>query len=67
MTEETARMWLVALAGAIALAGLLAWLSEVSWASPGPPVQPPGPSGPAPWEVSQVIEEARRITREATE
>lgn len=65
MTGLDARVVAVAILGAIILGALLAWLQELSWASPGE--YSPPPEGPAAWEVSQLIEEARRITREASE
>lgn len=34
---------------------------------PSAPARPAPETGPAPWEVSQVIEEAKRIAREAAE
>ena len=63
---ELACAILAGIVGAILIGLLVDWLSELSWASPGPQATP-APEGPAAAEISALIEEARRITREASE
>lgn len=65
MTRTDPRVVLALAVVAVLLGAVVAWLSELSWASPGPHA-PPAASGPGAADVAQLLEEARRITREAT-
>lgn len=56
------------LVAAALLAGVAAWVFlAFFYAEDQDDDQPerPGPDGPAAWEIAQLMEEARRITREA--
>jgi hypothetical protein len=69
INEAELKIIAVLILGAVAIGVLLAALEEVMWASPGPGgreySQPEGPYL-APWEVSALLEEARKIAREAS-
>lgn len=64
MSEFTVKVIVVAMLGAILLGSMLAWM--VPPTVPGHPPKATGDS-PAPWEVSAILEEARNITREASQ
>jgi hypothetical protein len=63
MSEFTVKVIVVALIGAVLLGSMLAWM--VPPQAPETPL--PHSGGPAPWEVSAVLEEARNITRDASQ
>ena len=62
--SDQERVVIVAVVGALLLGVLLALMTPL----PKPEIRvTPDSEAPAAWEVSQLIEEAKRITKEATE